>query len=249
MAVIKQGKVKRSGYREETNHGKIVALISKCLAAGRGAVLYKDPNISALFYSDGDDAKEALEKAMSDYKNRTNGGSILNIENKMALVVIWVDSYADQVEVIANDPANRTTQQEAVANIGLAGLPAQKMGKNTKGKPAKPVLTGEYFSGGILKIKLTNGRAYQFTSITYVAVSIPPASDPAVAPAVVTITGDQVSVKCAAAVQVMSKTIKGKSRTAKFVGADPLLSYNIYAFTQNGKKLVSEISAVITVNA
>jgi hypothetical protein len=24
MAVIKQGKVKRSGYREETNHGKIV---------------------------------------------------------------------------------------------------------------------------------------------------------------------------------------------------------------------------------
>src|ERR1035441_9610310 len=248
MAVIKKGKVKRSGYRDERNSGKLVSLIAKCMAAGKGAVLYKDPHILALFYSDGNDAKEALETAKSDYKNRTNGGSILIIEGKMALVVIWIDSYADQVEVIANDPANRTTQEEAVANIGLSGLPAQKIGKNTKGKPAQPVLTGEYFTGGIIKVKLTNGKAYQFTSITYIAVSVPPASEPAVAPAKVTLTGDQLSVLCAAAVHVMTKTIKGKSKSTKFTGAISLLGYNIYAITQNGAKLVSDISAVITVN-
>jgi hypothetical protein len=247
MAAIKQGKVKRTTYRKETNHSTLKGLITAYLAAGKGALLFKDPHILAAFYLLGDAALSALSLAITDYENKTNGGSILTIEDKMALVVIWIDSYADQAEVIANDPANRSTQAEAITNLNNAGLPTQKAASATKGKPAISEVTAKKADGGI-KAKITNAHSNVYTQLTIIAVSVPPAAEPAVAPAVVTITGDQFSVTCAAPVHVISKTIKGHPTEASLAAANPLLSYDIYVITQNGKKLVSDISLVVTVH-
>ena len=126
MAVIKKGKVKRTKYRNIKNHNVLKGLMTDYLAAGKAALLFKDPHILAAFYILGDAALLALSTAITDYNNSTNGGNIDTVRDKMALVVIWMDSYADQAEVIANDPLNRTTQAEAITNLGLAGLPTQK---------------------------------------------------------------------------------------------------------------------------
>jgi len=248
MAGIKKGKVKRTVYRKETNHNTLKTLITNYLAAGKGALLFKDPHILAAFYLLGDAALLALATAISDYVNKTNGGSIETVEGKMELAVIWIDGYADQAEVIANDPANRTTQEEAIANLGLAGLPTQKITSTTKGKPAISELTGKRFSGGIIKATITNAHSNVYTSLTLIAVSVPPVSEPAVAPAVVTRTNDQLAVTCAVAVHMITKTIKGHPTEISLEGANPLLSYDLYVITQNGKKLVSDISLVITVH-
>ena len=247
MAVIKKGLVKRSGYRKNTNHNALDLLITDCIAAGSIATLFKDPHILAAFYIAGGLTKTALSTAISDYNNSTNGGSIDTVRAKMALVVIWLDSYADQVEVIANDTANRTTQEEAVANIGISHLTAQKIAKASKGRPLKPNIIGEYITGGIIKVKVTNGNLTNYSTLTVLAVSVPPVSDPPVAPAVVTLNGDQLSVSCAVAVNVITKTIKGKPSEATFVGVNPEVSYQIYAITQNGVKLISYLSNPILV--
>jgi hypothetical protein len=248
MAVIPEALVYRSGYREERNHEIVKALITKLIAAGLGQLLFQNPAILTAFYTAGNGALAALTLAINDFNNHTNGGSIETIEAKMALVVIWIDSYADQVEVISNADANRTTQLEAKANIVLSGLPTQKIGKTTKGKPGISEINGVRFAGGIMKVKITNAHVNVYTSLTLIAVSIPPASEPAIAPAVVTVAGDQLSVTCAAPIHVMTKTIKGHPASASIAGANPALSYNLYVITQNGVKLVSVISASITLN-
>ena len=247
MAAVKPGKVKRGVYRFERNHNKLKALITAFLAAGKGALLFKDPHILAAFYLLGDAALAALALAITDYENSTNGGSIETVRAKMALVVIWIDSYADQAEVIANDPANRSTQEEAIANLGLAGLPTQKAAAATKGKPAKSEFTAKKVDGGI-KAKITNSNTNVYTQLTIIAVSVPPVADPPVASAAVILTTDQLSVTCAAPVHTITKTIKGHPTEAFLSGANPLLSYDVYIITQNGTKLVSDISLVITVH-
>ncbi len=247
MAVIKKAKVKRSTYRDETSSKVLLALIAQVLAAGMIATLFKDPAILAAYYASGVSAKMALDEAINDLKNKTHGGSIETIEAKMALVVIWLDGYADQVEVISNDPANRTTQEEAVTNIGKSGLTAQKIGKNTKGEPIQPEITGKYTGSGVIKIDVANSKTAVYTSMTVIAVSILPVTDPPIAQAVVKVLGDQIMVSCAVAVQVLTKTIKGHPILASFAGANSLTGYNVYCITQNGVKLVSPISVAVPV--
>ncbi len=247
MAVIKKAKVKRSDYREEQSAKVLLALISQVLAAGMIATLFKDPAILAAYYASGVAAKMALDEAINDFKNKNHGGSIETIEAKMALVVIWLDGYADQVEVISNDPANRTTEEEAVTNIGKSGLTAQKIGKNTKGEPIQPEITGKYTGTGAIKIAVANAKVSVYSTLTVVAVSILPVTDPPIAQAVVKVIGDQIMVSCAVYVQVLTKTIKGHPSQASFVGANSLTGYNLYCITQNGVKLVSPISAAVPV--
>ena len=248
MAAIKKGKVKRTIYREERNHNVLKGLMTNYLAAGKAALLFKDPHILAAFYILGDAALLALSTAITDYNNSTNGGNIDTVRDKMALVVIWMDSYADQAEVIANDPLNRTTQAEAITNLGLAGLPTQKAAGTTKGKPLRSTLIGEKIPGGKIKVSITNAHTNVYTSLTLIAVSVPPVTEPPVASAVVAITGDQFGITCAAPIHVISKTVKGHPTELTLVGANPLMSYNLYVITQNGIKLVSDISLVITVH-
>src|ERR1035437_4468546 len=172
MAILKMVKVKRTAYSKITDPVKLNKYLNDAMSYGNAAVLFKDPAILAAFYALGIVAYGALATAMTVYANAPTKGNLDVVQAKMALVVIWLNGYADKVEIISNADANRTTREEAFANIQLSFLTPQKLANATKGKPASPTFTCKK-SGSDLLCEVTNGVEYNPTSTTFFAVELP----------------------------------------------------------------------------
>ncbi len=157
MYRIKKVLVKRTEYVEIKVHAELLECIRDCISKGILAALFMDPHILALFYTEGTDAADALYDAIEVYKKAPITANLEIVEAKMALVIIWLDSYADQVETISNAPANRTTREEAAANILGSNLTPQKLKSTDKGIPADPSFTVKNIGNGAAEIEVVNG--------------------------------------------------------------------------------------------
>src|ERR1035438_6624758 len=111
--------VYRTDYKTETNPGTLKELIYASKAMGSVADLYKNTAILTAFYTSMKDAADNIGAAQDVYHLAPTKGNLGLIKLRMEDGVRIMDSYADQVEVIANDPANRDNREEAFVNIQL----------------------------------------------------------------------------------------------------------------------------------
>ena len=173
------------------------------------------------------------------FRSPTNGNK-LNYETKGVDGINWLEGYANQVEVIANANENRNTREQAEANIALSFLTPQKLTPSTKGVPVTPVFSVVNEGTGIVKTKITNGADYNPSQVTFIAIE-------ASAGGVLTLSGADLKVVFSNIGSITLKTITGRSKTSRITSLTPGVDYLVYAFAQNGKKLVSALSAPVVV--
>jgi len=246
MARIKKALVKRSDYSAIVVHADLLAYIAACIATGSVATMFMNPHITTLFYGAGTTAKTALFDAMEVYKASPTTPNLETVQDKMILVIIWLDGFSDQVETISNDPANRTSREEAVTNITHSYLTPQSIVRVPKTKPLKPTFTAAPHGAGGIKVDLSKGFAETKVTV-YVAVELPVGLVTPIPPPVVTVVEGQLSVDCSVPVHVATLTLTGKGTTAIFKNLKTGISYNIYCYTLNGKLLVSDLSLPVLV--
>jgi hypothetical protein len=206
MATLKLVLVLITKFTSERDQDKLKDYIWNCLLLGMAAPLYESPAILAAFYASGNDAYDALALANSNYDANVTPENLKIVKAKMALVVLWLRSYASQVQVIANLPANCTTREEAAINIGLSYLTAQKLTASKKGTPQIPSLTGKNIGIGTIEVAVTNTVDFNPSSINFIAVEVPETPvtippSPFIPPAVVVLTAGQLTVSSTVAVQ------------------------------------------------
>lgn len=248
MAVLKLVAVLISIFTKQTDGPKLRDYLSNCLTDGMASILFANPAILAAFYTAGNTAYDALALAISNYETNDSTGNGRIMRAKMALAVIWLRSYAAQVQVIANLPANCTTRQDAADNITTSFLTPQKLTSTEKGNPATPLFNAK-FVDGVLVINITNGEAYKPTSINFIAIAVPPVTDPATPNPVVSLVQATatISVVSSVAVHMVSRSFSGKAKSAKIAGATLAPSYLLVGYAQNGNKQCSLLSAPILV--
>jgi hypothetical protein len=256
MAAFALVRVLISIFTQETNAGKLRDYLWNCLTDGMASVLFASPAVLAAFYTAGNDAYDALALAITNYELNDSNRNLRIVKAKMALAVLWLRDYANQVQVIANLPVNVVVRQDAADNISTSFLTPQKLAQSSKGAPEVPVLSGKRgaIEGGIDIEVMNHGVGFNPTSINFIAVLLtdtpvtePPT--PTIPDPVVTLTAGQVLVSSAVATQVASISLDGKGKFISFVGLMSGRRYAIYAYTKNGKKLVSVLSAPIIVQA
>jgi len=248
MATLKKVKVKRTDYSKITNGIDMWTYIDNAINTGSAAILFKDPNILAAFYALGIAARLALKTAMDVHEAAPTKGNLKIVKAKMALVVIWLNGYADQVETISNSDTNRTTREEAAANILLAKLNYQQLTNGSKGKPGVVSFTVKKIGSDLL-CEVTNGVDYKPSSSTFFAVELPvqPLVPPLIPDPDVTLDGDQINVIFYAPGHFASQSSNGKSFVTLLKSLKTGKRYAIYGFSQNGKKLISDLSAPIII--
>jgi len=247
MSNIRKVAVKRTIYTRIKRASVLKKYIIDCMANGMSWALFMDPHILAAFYASGLIAQTALNDAINAYTLSPTKGKMEIVKAKMALVVIWLNGYADQVEVISNADANRTTREEAGANISNSFLTHQVIVAEKKGNPDMPVITAMNTGDGNVEVEITNGKEYQPNSIVIIAVEIPAIADPYVAPAMVELVKDQLSINCKAGVHTVMMSISGKGRLIGFSKLKTGVSYNFYAYAQNGKLQLSALTPPVVV--
>ena len=247
MATLKLVMVLITVFTEETDAKTLRDYIKNCYDKGTVATLFKDPNITAAFYALGLIAYEALRDAITAHDLNQSEDNENIMKDKMALAVLWLRSYASQVQVISNLPANCTTREEAATNIGLSYLTAQKLSSSTKGQPETAVITAKYLGDGIIEVIIVNGISFNPSSINIIAVGVPPVTDPATPNPVITLNDGQVIVTCKVAVPMISKSLSGKGKTQTLSGMNTCPSYLVALYSQNGAKLISFLSNIVLV--
>lgn len=252
MASLKLVAVLITAFTKIKEPAKMAAYIWGCMTDGMASTLYASPAIIAAFYTAGNNAWAALDLAISNHNSTPTPNNLKIVKAKMALVVIWLKSYASQVQVIANLPINATTREEVVINIGNSYLTAQKLTRTTKGDPQVPALIGKNIGTSTIEVEVTNSIEFNPTSIVFIAVEVPvtPVTDPpspVAPPAEVDLTNGQLTVTSTVAVQTATISLTGKGRIVTFTALKPGVQYAIYAYTMNGKKLRSVLSVPIYV--
>ncbi len=251
MARLKKVLVRRTDYAEIKNHEELWDFITECVAKGLVAALFMNPNILTAYYTSGTTAANALLAAINVYKAAPTTANLEIVEAKMALVVIWLDGYSDQVETISNAPANRTTRDEAAANILISGLQYQALTLTKKGTPVTPTFTAKNTGGGgNAEIEVTNGKTVKPNLTHFILVEIPVGTDPVthepILPAVVSLRANgQISVSCTVPVRVETIAMTGKGKITKISHLATGISYDVYGITKNGKTLISALSAAV----
>ena len=219
-----------------------------CLTDGMAAVLYENPHILTAFYTEGNDAWDALDLAIRNWQAAPTENNLNIVKDKMALAVLWLRSYAAQVQVIANLPANCTTREEARTNIGLSFLTAQKLSNTSKGDPVTPEVTGKNLSTGKAQIKIINTIDFDPRCSIFILVSKAPLTEPHTDDAIVELDEKgQIKISAAYDVEVFMIHLDGKGRTANFQGLTPAWGYDGYCFSKNGNKNISELSEPVVV--
>ena len=232
---------KRTVYSGETNSKTLKKYMDDCVTTGSVAPLFKDPNISSVFYGQITDGATAIKTAQDAYTLAPTKGNTKVIKAKMVLGVKLLDSYSAKVAVISNSDSNRTTREEAQANVLLSFLTPQKLAKATKGKPESPTFTCKKVDGNNVLIEVTNGVDYKPNSTTFVAVEIAPVSEPPVDDPMVSLDGDQINIILSGPSHVASQSNSGKGAFTT-LKALKKSKYAIYGYSQNGKKLISDLS-------
>ena len=256
MANLKVVAVLITAFTKIKEPAKMLEYIFGCITDGMAAVLYETPAISAAFYTAGNSAWAALDAAIGIYNGNVTPENLKIVKAKMALCVVWLRSYAIQVQAIANLPINCATREEAQINIGLSYLTAQQLTSSKKVNPEQPSLTGKNVGIGEIGVQVINtGVTFAPQSIILLAVSVPVAPDtippsPTPAPADVTLsTTGIVRVKSTVGIDLITLTLNGKAREVVFTGLISGTWYYIYAYSKNNNKKMSALTAPILVRA
>jgi len=247
MTTLKPVNVKTTKFTEINNHHELSRYIGKCIEKGSVADIFKNPHILTAFYDEGTIAKEALDAAITIYEDAPINSNLLIIEDKMALVVLWLMSYAAKVTVISNLDINRTTRDEAATNVTLSWLTPHKIGRTAKLKPDTPVLVSENVGTGKAMVKIINSNPFNPKSSFFIAVSKPQVTVPPTPDAEVSIVEGQFLIHANYPCQVFMITVDGKGRVANFKNLTPAGSYNGYCFSKNGNKLISYLSEPVLI--
>ena len=250
MATLKLVQVLITVFTNETNAKTLRDYIKGCIDKGSVADLFKDPKILTAFYASGTLAYEALRDAIIAHTNSPSVDNENIMKDKMALAVLWLRSYASQVQVISNASTNCTTREEAATNIGLSYLTAQKLDSTSKGKPETAAIMAKYLGDGVIEITITNGSTFEAEGLNIIAVGVPPVTEPATPNPVITLSNGQISVSCKVAVQMYAKTLVGKGgrgRNAKLSGMNIYPSYLVGLYSHNGNNNISDMSNIVLV--
>ena len=247
MATLKKVITLRGKYRQIFNGSRMVTYLGNCIAAGSVAPLFLDPHILAAFYASGTTAKTAISTAITNHEAAPTVANANIVKDKVALAKIWLDSYADQVEVIANLPINCTTRAEAATNISISFLTPQKIVFSAKGAPDKPELVAKNIGTSTVEVEVTNGIEFVPTSMVFIAVEQPPTVVPAIAEPLVSLTRGQLVATCDVAIHTVMISVEGKGRIVTFDVLKPGSKYKIYAYAMNGKKQISLLSVGVLV--
>ena len=248
MATLKLVTVLIGVFTKEKHGPTLRDYIQECIAIGSVSTLFLNPAITTAFYAAGTVAYGALALAITNYSNNITTENLKIVKAKMALVVVWLRSYAAQVQVIANLPINCTTRLEASNNILASYLTPAKLISTRKGNPDAPLFNAK-FVDGIIVVNITNGKTYHPASITIIAVAVPPVTVPATPNPTVTLVQSTatVSIVSKVGVHTISKSFSGKGTSGKIAGATLSASYNLVAYAQNGNKQCSLLSAPVLV--
>lgn len=245
---IKPVLVKRSVYTNVIDPEKLIQYIDNSKNLGSTADLFKDPHIASTFYTEGSDLAVLIKKKIDIYEGAPLPGNRTLLELAMDDGKNWLNRYALQVETISNSDANRTTREQAFGNIQLSYLTPHKIVISKKGVPETPKLDVEVTSPGNIAVSIINGATYQPTQTNFVVVKLPPASEPQDNAPVVSLKNGQVTIVSKSAGESVTSSVTGKGRNVK-LQVTPMNRYAVYAYAQNGKKQVSELSVPIIVIA
>ena len=180
MSLLKWVFVKITVYNTIVKASKLRQYIIDCVATGEASVLYVVPNITAIFYLAGTNAAAAIQTSITNYNAAPTKANRNIMKDKMALGVIWLDSYAAYVAGIANLPANCTTREEAATNISTSFLTPQKITASTAGAPEIPAFTAVNIGTEKVEIEVSNGKTNKPKVTVFVFVPLPPVADPAI---------------------------------------------------------------------
>ncbi len=216
--------------------------------AASSSTLYGTPAIAASVYTAGTSAATAIQTAITAHTAAPTLANKDIVKAKMALGVLWLDSLLALVVPIANSPTNCTTREEAAVNIEIAGFTAEKLNKNSKGKPDMALFTATYVGNGVIDIDITNGDEFNPANVIIIAVAVPPVTVPPTPPPIVSLKDGQVAVTSKVYVPVVTKTMSGKGTSAKLVDMAGSPSWMIYIYSMNGNKLISMLSSAGPVN-
>ena len=244
--LLKIVKVKRGTFTLMQNAGDVRDYIDNCVGMGSTAVLYKNPAIATAFYNQGIAASDAITQALKDYKQVPTTGNLGLIADAKADGIIWLEGYADKVEEIANADANRSTREQAHTNIQLSFLTPQKLASSSKGIPETPTIQGTITGPKTVLIEVTNGESYIPSQTNFLLVELPAFTSLDSPDPVVELIDGQLNVKGATG-EVITKSVSGKGKSTKIKFSNPAARYAGYSYAQNGKKLVSDLSAVIII--
>jgi hypothetical protein len=246
--MIKYILILRTAYNLITN-GKVMRdLINETISICIVAELYINPNIPTAYYTEGTAVAAAINTAILVHNGAPTPGNNEIIQNKVALGVIWMDGLADQVEVIANADANRTTAEEASTNIKLANMVPQKLTQTIKGTPVTPVITAENVGTGKVAAKNVTPHGDDVPDETFfMAIEMPAVTEPVTPDPIASITLGQFKVILAAAAEINTINATGKGKTLTFIDLKPGVGYMIIAYTKNGNKFISELSNIVYV--
>jgi hypothetical protein len=245
---IKQALVKRTVYSLILDPALFKTYLDNCIRIGKLSALYKDPNILIAFYNSGTTLSTAIQTAI----NANTDAPILTNEEQIALAMAaglgWLNSYADQVEVIANLAVNRVTQEQAAINITQSNLSYQSLAPVSKGVPVAPSFAGEVGTGpGAIDININNLEPYNPSRTVLISISDPLVTDPITPPSIVSVVNGQMNIQTFGPSNISIVIIPGKGRLAKFKALVTGIYHNFYGFCSNGKNKNSTISAKVSV--
>jgi len=235
MATLKKVKVKRTVFTRQKNAANVKQYIIDCVGMGSVSDLYSNPDIPTAYYTSGTNAATAIQTAINDHALAPTNGNLNTINDKVVLGKTWLDGYADRVEAIANLDANRTTRQEAATNIALSFLTPQKLSSTAKGVPEIPKVEAENVGTGMIDVRIVNGVDYKPSQTTLIMVEES-------ADAVITLDNGQLKVEMRGAGQLIVKAASNKGKLTRFKSLKPGEKYVVYAYAQNGKNQVSDLS-------
>ncbi len=221
--------------------------ITDSVATGSAAVLFKNPFIATAFYTLGTAAAADIQTAVDDYTLAPTTGNEGTILDAIVAGKSWLKLYAGKVETISNTDANRSTREEAATNITNSFLTPQKLANASKGTPETPVLTGSNVGAGKMKVKIINGETFLPNRTNFLAVQLPESTTRDTPDPVVTLVNGQLKVVSVGACECITLCASGKGRVATLTASNTGSRYAVYAYAQNSKKFLSDLSEVIIV--
>jgi hypothetical protein len=236
MAVIlKKVKVKRMVYSFNTTSSFVNQYITGCINVASRNALYESPNIDAAFYTKGINAATAIQTATTKYASVPLKSNLGKLKNTKKAAILWLHDFSDKVELIANDDANRDTRNEAATNIAAAFLTAQKLANASKGKPQTPKITAKSLGNGKVDVEILNNADYNPTLTMFVIIEKS-------AKAKLTLNNGQLDIKMENISHVIFKVANEKGKYTHLKDLKRGVKYEIYAYAQNGKNKLSDLS-------
>jgi hypothetical protein len=234
-------------YSEIKNGTEMKNYVNNRISRGRASVIYAVPLILDAYYIAGTAAANAIQAAIDVWEGAPSHANLNIIHDKVALACKWLDGLVELVIPIANAEANATTREEASTNIDIIGFTPEKLIQTSKGIPDTATFTATKQGDDSIEIAITNGPTFNSSVIIVIAVAEPAVTVPPTPSPVVSLVNGQVGISSTVPVKSFTKTITGKGKSAKLLAMGGSAKWKLYIYSMNGNKLISLLSAPVTV--